>query len=79
MTTACILPEYRGKGIVNRLYEMTESGLPEQVRTPYVTTRTWSTHGLQLHAFEKRGYTIAALLKDHRGPGIDTVYFVKKM
>ena len=40
-----------------------------------VSTRTWSLNHAQLHELAKRGYRQLALLKDDRGPGVDTVYF----
>ena len=79
MTTACVYPEHRGQGLVSRLYDIVEYGLPEDQRTDYVTTRTWSTNAIQVHAFGKRGYGIAAVLKDDRGPGVDTLYYAKKV
>ena len=79
MTTACVYPEHRGQGLVSRLYDIVEYGLPEEQRTDYVTTRTWSTNAIQVHAFGKRGYGIAAVLKDDRGPGVDTLYYAKKV
>ena len=79
MTTACVLPPYRGQGIVNRMYTLVEEELPLSLRTAYVTTRTWSTNASQMHSFLKRGYAICERIADERGKGIDTVYFVKKI
>ena len=79
MTTACVYPEHRGHGLVSRLYDIVESGLPEDQQTDYITTRTWSTNTIQVHAFSKRGYSVAAVLKDDRGPGVDTIYYAKRI
>jgi len=79
MTTACVFPEHRGHRLVTQLYDIVESGLPEDMQTDYVTTRTWSTNAAQMHAFPKRGYQVVATLPDDRGPGVDTVYFVKRV
>ena len=43
-----------------------------------ITLRTWSTNGAQEHILDKLGYGLVRRLKDDRGEGIDTVYFVKK-
>lgn len=43
-----------------------------------ITLRTWSTNGAQEHILDKLGYSLVRRLKDDRGEGIDTVYFVKK-
>ena len=79
MTTACVYPEHRGRGLVSRLYDVVEAGLPENEKTDYVTTRTWSTNAAQVHAFGKRGYEIVAVIQDDRGPGVDTIYYAKKV
>ena len=79
MTTACVLPAWRGRGLSGGLYDVVEGALPAALRTSYVTTRTWSTNQTQMHVFPKRGYEICARLEDDRGAGIDTVYFVKQI
>ena len=79
MTTACVLPPWRGQGIVSGMYDVVEGALPQALRTPYVTTRTWSTNLTQMHAFPKRGYEQCARIEDDRGEGIDTVYFAKRI
>ena len=35
-------------------------------------------NGAQEHILDKLGYSLVRRLKDDRGEGIDTVYFVKK-
>ena len=40
-----------------------------------VTTRTWSTNGAMLALNQQSGFTCTHVVKDERGPGIDSVYF----
>ncbi|MCQ2555011.1 MAG: GNAT family N-acetyltransferase [Clostridia bacterium] len=79
ITTICILPEMRNRGISKRLYEEAESVIAPEEGYDYVTTRTWSTNEAQMHLLPLRGYDKVAVLKDDRGEGIDTVYFAKKI
>lgn len=75
MTTMCILPEMRGNGLSSALYSYVEHTEAPRLGYKYVTTRSWSTNGAQMHSLPKRGYKLVKTLKDDRGPGVDTVYF----
>jgi len=80
ITTICIKKDYRNKGITRQFYQMIESDLiPENVRMPYLSTRTWSLNLSHLHLLDSFGFTLAMRLPNHRGPGIDTVYYSKKV
>lgn len=79
ITTVCVKPEYRGRGILKQLYDYMEKALPQQVRCNRITTRTWSGNNAQIHALEKRGYRLLKILANDRGAGIDTHYFGKVM
>ncbi len=79
ITTVCVSPEFRGKGLLSMFYNYMEHDLPESFRLTYLSTRTWSTNLIQIKSLAKRGYTKATVLKDHRGKGIDTVYFYKQI
>lgn len=78
MTTLCIDPEWRGQGISESLYILAE----KEIRAVYpgapITLRTWSSNQAQKHILEKMGYHTVKRLKDDRGEGIDTVYYVKE-
>ena len=76
MTTFCMYKEYRGTHLSSPIYDVVEHGLPESMRTPYIMTRTWSSNDAQQYIFPHRGYQVVKTLKDDRGPGIDTVYYV---
>ena len=75
ITTVCVRKELRGQGIMTALYSCMEHEVPGILGCRKLSTRTWSLNQAQLHALDKRGYRKLAALKDHRGPGVDTVYF----
>lgn len=78
ITTVCVRKELRGRGIMKALYRCMENEVPQLLNCPRLTTRTWSLNEARLHELSKRGYERLAVLKDHRGPGVDTVYFGRK-
>ena len=79
ISTICILPEKRGLGISSALYSFTEDSVSKDLGYSYITTRTWSTNGAQMHALPKRGYEKVKVIESDRGEGIDTVYFARKV
>jgi len=44
----------------------------------WIATRTWSLNSAHIHILEKLGFALVKRLVDHRGPGIDTVYYGKE-
>ena len=77
MTTACVKPDCREHGIMNALYDRMEQEMTLKFSCPVVTTRTWSTNEAQMWMLPRHGYKQIYVLKDDRGPGVDTVYFGK--
>lgn len=77
ITTVCVKPEYRGRGILKQLYDHMESALPQPIKCDRTTTRTWSGNIAQIHVLKKRGYELLKILPNDRGAGIDTLYFGK--
>lgn len=73
ITTTCVYTAYRGNHILQQLYQAMEA------HHPVISTRTWSTNVGHLHVLESRGYTLIKRLVDHRGVGIDTVYYAKQI
>lgn len=73
LTTLIVHPEARGKGVTTALYQT----LFSHYAARHIFTRTWSTNAAHIRVLEKYGFSTEALLKDHRGPGIHTVYFHK--
>ena len=79
VTTVCVRKERRKQGVMKALYRCMESEVPEKRHCRRISTRTWSLNQAQLYELPKRGYQQLALLKDDRGPGVDTVYFGMKV
>lgn len=71
LSTLVMRPEARGKGLTKKLY----ARLFDAYKPNPVFTRTWSTNVPHLRILDGFGFTTIKTLKDHRGPGVDTVYF----
>ena len=79
ITTICVKKSHRNQGLLKQMYGYIEKDLPNSYKLPYVSTRTWSTNTHHLAALHSLGFTEAYKLKNHRGEGIDTIYFSKKI
>ena len=71
LSTLIVRPEARGKGVTTALYQM----LFTHYAHVHIFTRTWSTNFAHIRILEKYGFRALAVLPNHRGNGIDTVYF----
>ena len=78
LTTLCLLKEFRGKGLSMRIYRDVLAYLKKKDPDATPCLRTWSTNGPQIHLMKKLHFETVAVLKDDRGPGVDTIYFAKK-
>lgn len=77
LTTLCVLPEFRRKGYSEELYKAVTDKIFAEDKSAVVSLRTWSTNGAQMYLMKKLGFSCETVLKDDRGRGIDTMYFVK--
>ncbi|MBE6911737.1 MAG: GNAT family N-acetyltransferase [Ruminococcaceae bacterium] len=73
-STAIVTPECRGQGAMKRFYQEIIDRNPGK----NVATRTWSGNEAHLHVLAKHGFELFATLKDDRGSGIDTVYYIRR-
>ena len=73
LSTLVMRPEARGKGLTKKLYAY----LFDAYRPAPIFTRTWSTNIPHIRILDYFGFETLQVLPDHRGPGIDTVYFKK--
>ena len=73
LSTLVVSPRARGKGVTTALY----GKLFSEYERVNIFTRTWSTNFAHIKILEKYGFVLICTLKNHRGPGIDTVYFQK--
>lgn len=73
-STCVVHPETRGRGLMRMFYETMIDLFPG--RDLY--TRTWHTNYPHLKVLDKLGFAEIVRLPNHRGPGMDTVYFCRK-
>ena len=74
-STCVVSPDHRGKGMMQKFYEEMIRLFPQRP----LCTRTWSTNASHLRVLAKLGFSQIACLKDHRGPGLDTVYYFREV
>lgn len=73
-STCVVHPDTRGRGMMRMFYETMISLYPH--RDLY--TRTWHTNYPHLKVLDRLGFSEIVRLPNHRGPGMDTVYFCRK-
>lgn len=73
VSTIIVAPEVRNMGYTQKMYEALFEAEPGKS----YSTRTWSTNHAHIHILEKLGFELKLSIKDDRGEGIDTVYYVK--
>ena len=73
VTTIIVAKAHRGSGIAEKLYR----AFFDIRKGSCFATRTWSTNYAHLHLLKELGFGEIATLKDDRGIGIDTIYFLK--
>lgn len=74
ISTLIVRPYARGRGVTTALYQK----LFDHYAHSHIFTRTWSTNFAHIRVLEKYGFSITKTLPNHRGNGIDTVYFQRK-
>ena len=74
-STCVVHPDARGKGLMRGFYQEMIDLFPHCS----IYTRTWHTNISHLKVLEKLGFSLLIRLPDHRGPGMDTVYFVREV
>jgi ribosomal protein S18 acetylase RimI-like enzyme len=70
VTTICVGKKYRKNGICRRLYEFVIENSKNDV-----LVRTWSENTSHIKVIEKIGFTQGPIFINHRGEGVDTLYF----
>ena len=75
ISTLVLQPETRGMGITKKLYHHLFNELyPDR----HIYTRTWSTNMAHIKILQGFGFEELKRIPNHRGQGIDTVYYCKK-
>ena len=75
VTTICVAPEWRHHGIATDLYRHLEC----HASSRYLSVRTWSTNAAQVTLLQSLGYRELSRIRDDRGEGVDTVYYLKDL
>ena len=75
LSTLVLKPEAKGKGLTVRMYDFL---FLQCYGDRNIYTRTWSTNIAHTKILSKFAFDELARMKDDRGEGIDTVYYVKK-
>ena len=75
LSTLVLKPEAKGKGLTVRMYDFL---FLQCYGDRNIYTRTWSTNIAHMKILSKFAFDELARMKDDRGEGIDTVYYVKK-
>lgn len=76
LTTTAVLPSFRREGVASALNAAFAELVPA-FGSPFVVWRTWSTNEALLRIAHRSGFEEVLRQKDHRGPGVDTIYFAK--
>ena len=72
-STCVVAPMARGQGLMKGFYGEMLRRFPQC----HIYTRTWHTNFAHLRVLEQLGFTLCARLENHRGPGLDTVYYTR--
>lgn len=72
VSTLILSPESRGRGLTKKLYAHL---FAEQFPDRSIYTRTWSTNAAHLKILGDFGFVELLRIANHRGNGIDTVYY----
>ncbi len=70
---------YRNNGIATQLYDVLLNSLPSDLQAPSLSTKTWSTNHAHIAILERLSFTCVSRIADDRAPGIDTVYYARKL
>ena len=75
ISVICVHKRCRGQGIARNLYSMLLFDLSQSYCKDAFFVRTWSTNTIHQKLLSHLGFTIEKVLPNHRGNGIDTIYY----
>ena len=78
ITTVGVTKSERGKGIAVQFYRKIEE-IASSNGISLLATRTWSINDTHIEILSNHGYKLAKRIKSDRGPGIDSVYYMKDL
>jgi len=73
-----ILPNYRTQGLATKLINNVEKYLRKNTYNK-IKVRTWSTNMASIALYTKLGFSTDYVIKNERGNGVDSIYFVKNL
>lgn len=75
ISVICVHKTYRGQGIARDLYSTLLFTLPKYSHKDTFFVRTWSTNTIHQKLLSHLGFAIEKVIPNHRGNGIDTIYY----
>ncbi len=83
ISTFAVRRKFRNTGVAKKLFEYFFDRVLMEVfpeaQIKLVETRTWSTNVASKSLLEKMGFVLEKRLKNHRGEGVHTDYYIKKL
>jgi len=70
---------YRGQGIATRIYDHLLESLPDELPQSSLSTKTWHTNRAHVAILDSLGFECVHRVEDDRAPGIDTVYYTRRL
>ena len=77
VSTTGTLASFRHRGVASALNDAVET-LPADLESNWITRTTWSSNVAYIRLLKGRGFHLVRTLPDHRGPGIDTLYWARR-
>lgn len=82
ISTICIHKNYRRLGIARKMYDYIENNLPNEYKSNYISTRTWSTNINHIKLLYQCNYMLLHTIpndREYNDLKFDTLYFWKKI
>jgi len=79
LTVLVVDEAYRNQGLATDLYGYLFESLPPNQQQPAISTKTWSTNDAHLAILDSLDFTCVASVKNDRAPGVDTVYYARRI
>lgn len=82
ISTVCIHKNYRRLGIARKMYDYIEKNLPDEYKSNYISTRTWSTNINHIKLLHQCNFLLIHTIsndREYNNLKFDTLYFGKKI
>jgi len=70
---------YRGEGIATRFYKHLLDTPPTELPQSAISTKMWHTNRAHISILDALGFDCVHRVEDDREPGIDTVYYARRL